>query len=205
MPEIFTANINSSVSLSVWKIVESEEFFFSNLRLDSRQIDDIKSLKLPKRRLEKLACRQALATLLPNQKLSVFYSENGAPKMNNLQLSFSHSDSYAVAAISKENRIGVDIEQLRPKIHNLYTRFLSQQEINRFDTNSTEILQILWGAKEAAYKLYQLKSLDLSSQIEIFELTQDRGEGTIQLTNEKINFQLFHWKIEDAVLVLAVK
>ena len=105
-----------------------------------------------------MACRQALATLLPNQNFP--FSTPRTELLNEQFATFlSHSDSHAVAAISKENRIGVDIEQLRPKIHNLYTRFLSQQEINRFDTNSTEILQILWGAKEAAYKLYQLKVL----------------------------------------------
>lgn len=204
MPEIFSTNINSSVALSVWKIVETEEFFLNNLHLDIQQIEDIKILKLPKRRLEKLACRQALATLLPNQKCSVYYTTDGAPAMRDFKLSFSHSGSYAVAAISKKNKIGVDIELLRPKIQKLYTRFLNQHEINRFDTNSTEILQILWGAKEAAYKLYQLKGLDFSSQIEIFTLTQNRGQGVIQLPDAKIDFQLLHWKIENAILVLAV-
>ena len=203
MPEILKTHIDSFASLCVWHIIETEESLFTELHLSAAEEKEIRSLKLLKRRFEKLGCRSALSQLL-NSYEEVSYSPNGAPKISTHYLSFAHTASYAAAAISVNYKIGVDIEKITPKIKTLYHKFLNSFEINHFDVSDEEQVHILWGAKEAAYKLYEVKNLDFAQQINIQEFSEGKGKGVIKTETEELSFQFFYQTVKDMMLVLAV-
>lgn len=205
MPEIFNVHINSFVSLSVWDIIETEEFFYSYLPLSDSEKSQISQMKLSKRRFERLGCRAALFQLLDEPILEITYSPLGAPLMKDKYLSFAHSSHFATAAISSQKRIGVDLEKISSKIDKLYPKFLSEEEIFRFNISDRDTLYQLWCAKEAAYKLYQKKNLDFIKQIKIENFDKNRGEGGIVLEEKNILIDFYSWKVKDVMLVLAIE
>ncbi len=203
MPKIFKTHVDSFASLCVWHITETEESLFKELHLSATEEAEIRSMKLLKRRLEKLGCRCALSQLL-NSYEEVSYSPNGAPKISTHKISFTHAASYAAAAISENYKIGVDIEKITPKIKALYNKFLNSFEIKQFDVCDEEQVHILWGAKEAAYKLYEVKNLDFAQQINIHQCSEGKGKGVIKTQTEELPFQFFYQTVNDMMLVLAI-
>ncbi len=203
MPKIFKTHVDSFASLCVWHITETEESLFKELHLSATEEAEIRSMKLLKRRLEKLGCRCALSQLL-NSYEEVSYSPNGAPKISTHKISFTHAASYAAAAISENYKIGVDIEKITPKIKTLYNKFLNSFEIKQFDVCDEEQVHILWGAKEAAYKLYEVKNLDFAQQINIHQCSEGKGKGVIKTQTEELPFQFFYQTVNDMMLVLAI-
>lgn len=203
MPEIFNIVINSFASLSVWQNSETEEFFYNHLSLSLADKRGIQDLKLRKRRVERLGCRAALVSLLRTPSVEITYSAYGSPQLNDHYLSFSHSGDLSAAAVSQYQRIGIDIQKITPKIDALFPKFLNETEIHTFDVSNRQQLHLLWGAKEAAYKLYQQKNLDFAKHIHLLHFDAQQGKGKIITESESINIQFYHWVLNDSVLVLA--
>ncbi|MEG2070257.1 MAG: 4'-phosphopantetheinyl transferase superfamily protein [Bacteroidales bacterium] len=209
MSVIFNKYINSSISLCVWHITETEEFLFEDLPLSRQDILYIKKMKLEKRRKEMLACRQALLYLLKEMNLEIdlplkiTYSETGAPRMDRYHLSFSHSKEYVAVAISTEQPIGIDIEIMGSKIEKLYPRFMNKQEISEANIACAEELHYYWSTKEAMIKLHGEGNMDFLNDIHV---------PRINFVSEKpchykdfLQAKLYHWQIKNCCLVLAVK
>ena len=152
MPILQTKQIDSSVSYCVWQITEAEEFFFSHLRLAAADEQYIRSQKLPVRRLEKLACRAALAHLLETDYVPVSYRSDDAPQLDGFYLSFSHCKNYSAAVLSSVSPVGIDIEPIGERILKLSHKFLNNRELESFDLSNIIQMHFCWGAKEALYK-----------------------------------------------------
>jgi 4'-phosphopantetheinyl transferase EntD len=159
MPIILIKQISENISISVWHITETEECFFNSLQLLPADKTVICNIKLSKVRLQKLACRAALAELLDTNEIAITYSESGQPQLKGYHISFSHTEKTVAVALSK-TPIGIDIEKLKPRILPLYSRFMNPKEIENCDVNNLQDLYFFWCAKEAMYKWYALKNLD---------------------------------------------
>ncbi|MBI5539476.1 MAG: 4'-phosphopantetheinyl transferase superfamily protein [Bacteroidia bacterium] len=70
-------------------------------------------------------------------------------------ISISHSQNYATVITSKNKKVGIDIEEITPRIHKIAHKFLhtSEKEYLENETQKTEMLYLIWCAKEAIYKL----------------------------------------------------
>lgn len=202
MPVIFQNEIDSSVSLCVWHITETEESLFQGLMLNKEDVAHIEALKLPKRRLEKLACRRALAHLLHHEKVLIQYDENGQPHIENGHISFSHSDHYAAVVYSPDRRVGIDIEDIGTRILALHKYFLTAEEEALHDISDTLTLHKLWGAKEAIYKLLGGGALDFHNDIIINDKNIQSGQIHSQ---PSLNIHLEHFTIENQLMVLATE
>lgn len=66
-------------------------------------------------------------------------------------ISISHSRTELAIAIGSSNEIGVDIENMRPQLLKVTSRFLNTEELDYW-TRSPERLLQAWSAKEAAFK-----------------------------------------------------
>jgi phosphopantetheinyl transferase len=176
MPITFKKNITKKVSVAVWQIAETEEFFLNSLKLSQEDETHIKKCQLQKVRLQKLACRAALAELLGTNKIDITYSETGQPQLKDDYISFSHTKTSVAVALSKISSIGIDIEKLTPRILPLYPRFMSQKEIENCDVNNLKDLYYYWCAKEAMYKWFATKNLDF---IEDLQVHKNEKKGVI--------------------------
>ena len=86
MSRLLQQKIDASLSIEVWRFEESEAFFWSELPLGEADAAAIRSLRLERRRLERLACRMALLDLLRSLSLTpdlkgLTYDEQGKPHL----------------------------------------------------------------------------------------------------------------------------
>jgi phosphopantetheinyl transferase len=195
MPPILKKQISQNVTIAIWQITENEEYFFNSLQLFPEDESQIKNIKLQKVRLQKLACRAVLAELLGNHEIGITYTETGQPQLKDHHISFSHNENTAAVALAK-TPVGIDIEELTPRILPLYPRFMSQQEIANCDTNNLKELYYFWCAKEAMYKWFAEKNLDF---IEDLQVDRNGNKGVIC---KKHILQLFSIGIDNLLVVV---
>lgn len=87
-------------------------------------------------------------------------------------ISISHSGQLATLYISEAGPCGIDLEMVGDKVLRIEGKFCSDEERDCLDRVAhRESLHLIWGAKEALYKLYGKKEVDFRSQlfIEPFE------------------------------------
>ena len=132
--------------------------------LSQREQTFFKTLTLPKRRKEWLGGRLALKTLVAGQtsaglsEIEILPQDNtGKPLLvvqgenSLLPFSITHSNGYAVAAITtKARHIGIDLEKVAPRIEAWKKDFFHPSELTG---QGDEFLTALWTQKEAAVKL----------------------------------------------------
>jgi len=186
MPVIYNKDIDDHTILSVWKIEETEEQLFSGLQLKQHELDFVASLKGSKRLLQWLSTRLLLRTMLnTSQYIDCRIDAHGKPYLVDLsyQISLSHSYDYASVMIGKSNSVGVDIEQIKTKIHRIQQKFLSVAELEQLGVKDhTQGLYVCWCVKEAVYKWYGKKGLEFRKHIHIqpFKL-QNEGSLVVQV------------------------
>ena len=179
MPVVFNKHIDADTILAVWKIEESEELLLAGLQLKQHELDYLASLNNGKRLLHWLSTRLLLRTMLnTSEYIDCRMDEHGKPYLINssVQISLSHSYDYAAVMIG-EKSVGVDIEQVKTKIHRIQQKFLSPRELALpYVLDNTQGLYACWCAKEAVYKWYGKKGLEFKKHIHIqpFEL-KDEG------------------------------
>ena len=183
MPIFFQQQINETTRLGIWKIEETEEFFKGN-------VPNHREVTHPHKRLQHLAGRFLLQFLFPDFPYQLIeIADTRKPFLPNEEYHFSisHCGDYAAAIVSRDKRVGIDIEIPVPKIGRIMHKFLTAKEHAAFnlvagaestDTiNSYEEPTILWSAKEAVFKWYGFGGVDFRKQIQL--LQQHEGEETI--------------------------
>ena len=196
---------DNGLAIALWDIAETEEQLMNLLNNDAVVAEEIIPFTSTKRRLEYLASRCALNELTGNEQ-HICYHENGAPYLadNSLNISISHTGHYALVATHPTDKVGIDIERIGDKVGRVRHKFLSKAELETIDARSEKIhLTILWAAKEAMYKLYGLKGVDLINDLSI--TSYDASEGCIYgsmrgLKGAKVELSTFD---EDMIVAVA--
>jgi phosphopantetheinyl transferase len=223
MPIFFQHPINDTTRLGIWKIEETEEFFKANVPLH-------RDVTHPHKRLQHLAGRFLLQYLFPDFPYElVKIADTRKPYLPNEQYHFSisHCGDYAAAIVSKDKRVGVDIEIPVEKIIRVKEKFLSDQELSSiirhlrspigyptfsfghppsaihqpFSANDRQLLTLLWSAKEAVFKWYGDGGVDFREHIHL--MGRDENSQIISANFNKTNTPLsIHYRLFDH-LVLA--
>jgi 4'-phosphopantetheinyl transferase len=134
-------------------------------------------LRQPKDLNSSLIGMQLLKTGMHHLKLRGFqlsgvqYSANRKPHLNeSVDFSISHSGELVVCALTKNGRIGIDTEKLRPLSIHSFKKYLSARE--RLDSGGgSDAFIDLWTCKEATLKgcgdcrLDQLKDITVSDNM----------------------------------------
>ena len=167
MPIVFRKNIAEGTELSIWRIAESADQLYSKLQLDERERAVFDSFKNQhKRSLHWLGSRVLLRTLLNTDKyINLKIDEYRKPYLANLphQVSISHSHDFAAVMVSLNGPVGVDIEEISPKIEKVAFRFLLPEELSFIAEKTAGAasadgearlhhLYACWSVKEAIYK-----------------------------------------------------
>jgi len=144
---------SGEANLCLWKITEDITDF--NLPISPKESDNLS------RNQQWLAGRAALDALDVDVE-ALRKDDYGKPWIqgSNGHVSLSHCKSYA-AAIKSQNPVGIDIEEITPRIERIAPRFVHESEWAFIsEDDRLKCLYILWSAKEALYKLYGKKSVD---------------------------------------------
>jgi len=200
---------NEYTNIYVWKITEDTEFFIKETPL--RDVSQA--------RLEKMLSKTHQSGFLSVRHLlkeagysdfDLYYDENGKPNLKDgNHISISHSFDFSTIIISSEN-VGIDIEKNREKIVRIADKFIGT-EFYFLDkqVNYIETLSVIWGAKEALYKMCNSRSLSFKQDIHInkFELNSDIVTAHIECKNLNFtkNFRLHFETFENYTLVYALE
>ena len=124
-----------------------------------------------KRRREHLAWRRVVRNEL-GRGVVIDYNEVGAPVVDtpNTHISVAHGGERVAVAIADEP-VGVDIESLDRNYERVKSRFMSPAEEALSDME--EWPAMVWTAKEAIYKLYGKREVDLTEDIHIIGLNTE--------------------------------
>ena len=164
--------------MGIWKIEETEEFFKGN-------VPQHRDVTHPHKRLQHLAGRFLLQFLFPDFPYELIQiADTRKPFLLNEQYHFSisHCGDYAAAIVSKNSRVGIDIEIPVAKIIRIKDKFLSHDEKKKWLISELSpdsgILTLLWSCKESVFKWYGDGGVDFSEQIQL--KSQDNNTETIE-------------------------
>ena len=202
MPIFFQQQINDTTRLGIWKIEETEEFFKGN-------VPQHRDVTHPHKRLQHLAGRFLLQFLFPDFPYELIrIADTRKPFLSDEQFHFSisHCGDYAAAIVSKEKRVGVDIEIPTEKVLKIVHKFLEEKEQQQFfggqlTTDDSRLTTLLWSCKESVFKWYGNGEVDFREHIQLQKLHE--VTSTIDCFFSKTNQQLtIHYREFDH-LVLA--
>ena len=124
------------------------------------------------RRREHLAWRRVVRSEL-GRGVVIDYNEVGAPVVDtpNTHISVAHGGESVAVAIANEP-VGVDIESLDRNYERIKSRFMSPAEEALSAMEAWPA--VVWTAKEAIYKLYGKREVDLTEDIRITAFDAER-------------------------------
>lgn len=209
MPLQHVIHLNPHSIIGVWHLTEEEAFFtrsLKNLVSDTKPLDSISHTK---RRTEWLAGRRLVMELAERMYLpfnGIWTDEHNKPHLvtDVATISLSHATPYVVAILNTKSFCGIDVEKIRQKLRPLAPKFLNNNELLMAEDDLTK-LAILWGAKEALYKLHGRKSLIFKENlaIEDFSFNNNTGQcnGSINIDNEHEKYSIKAGQFDNYVLV----
>ncbi len=197
--------------VGIWKTTEEDAFFEANIQFFPEEIEELSQLKIRKRR-EWLSSRYLLHVLSErNIRGACLKDSNGKPYLKDSPyfISISHTQDYT-AVIGSPLVCGIDIQHWVEKIGRISRRFISEQEFQFIDeSEALSYYHVIWGAKEAMYKCYGLKSLDFREDMQVFPFKfRSEGfffEGMIRKGAFIENYTLFCRQIDQLILVYALQ
>jgi 4'-phosphopantetheinyl transferase EntD len=181
MPLIYEQNINSSTRLGVWHITEPESFFLTQVPLQ-------REITHPNKRLQHLAGRLLLKVLYPDFPYELIrIADTRKPFLENevYHFSISHCGAYAAVIVSKDHRVGVDVELITPKVERVKHKFLSAHEqellgdVEFFPWHlfSDHLLTAAWSIKESLFKWQATPETDFIRHLLIRKITAYEHAG----------------------------
>ncbi len=177
MPLFYQQHINQSTKLAIWKIEESESFFAETVPLQ-------RDITHPHKRLQHLAGRYLLRYLFPDFPYNeILIADTRKPYLANeaYHFSISHCGDYAAAIVSRNERVGIDMEIPSEKIHRIAHKFVNEEESvmlevetaneqlapNQSTNQLINKLTIIWCAKETMFKWYALGNVDFKAMLQV--------------------------------------
>ena len=117
------------------------------------------------RRKREIIASHLLIKEIFGEGVTITHDENGAPLLNGAQgyISISHSATEIAIAINSHHPIGIDIENWRDQLIKVKSRFLSQSEMEVY--NTPQLMLKAWTIKEAVYKVAQSPGISLADDI----------------------------------------
>lgn len=173
MPIFFQDRINETSRLGIWKIEETEHFFKGN-------VPQHRDVTHPHKRLQHLAGRFLLQFLFPDFPYHLIQlADTRRPYLSNEEYHFSisHCGDYAAAIVSRNSRVGIDIEIPTQRIIRIKDKFLNQHEKTEWLSDEAQpdiiSLTLLWSCKEAVFKWYGNGGIDFSDDIQLLKNSAD--------------------------------
>lgn len=207
MPLFYQHTVNEATRLGIWEIKENEAFFMHKVPLQ-------REVSHPHKRLQHLAGRYLLQYLFPGFPYELIaIAGTRKPYLTNEAYHFSiaHCGNFAAALVSTSNRVGIDIELVRPLVEKVKNKFISEYEMqlitheaaSRLQTPTGQgqalpLLTLIWSAKEALFKWFGEGAVDFRQHMQVESINREGDIGHLQCTFRKpgvikinVEFQTF--------------
>jgi len=204
MPLIKTIAPDEKTQILVWKVTESiEELKETFLKKES--LKRFNNMRSEIHQKGFLSIRHLLKEI-GYSDADLHYSDNGKPHLkNDKHVSISHSFDYATIIVS-DTFVGIDIEKNRPKIKSIASKFLNTEEAFLQEEKLVEQLTVIWGAKEALYKIKPNSGLLFKKHLFIAPFNLKNNCTLAWIKKEPINecYCIYYEQIEGYALVYAL-
>lgn len=206
MPIYKTITVNSHTKVLIWKVEESEDELKQGIPLAEKSQLRFDSMKSGVHRKGFLSIRHLLKAL-GYKDADVHYDEKGKPHLNDEHyISMTHSFHFTAVILGKKE-VGIDIEMQREKIKKIAPKFTPVKEYSNLGNGENLIrkLTIVWGAKEALYKLYGKRGLLFLHDIFVYDFNfkSQQTYATVTHQKQKSNYQLHFLEFEGFTCVYA--
>ncbi|RYJ41287.1 4'-phosphopantetheinyl transferase family protein [Flavobacterium beibuense] len=208
MPLYKSYKIAHDTQLLVWKITESLEELSEGTVLKNVCEQRLSGMKSEQHRKGFMSVRKLLAEA-GYSDLDLFYTEDGKPHLTDgKNISITHSYSFSAIIISNRS-IGIDMEIRREKVIRIADKFV-EKEFSYLEQNNTEDyvrrLIVIWGVKEALYKMFSRQGLSFKQNIDVdfFKMDDLNGTATVHFEEINCNLPFYFEEIEDFTLVYSI-
>lgn len=200
--------VSPLTSVFIWKIEEEFNDLFRQIRLKDVSLARLERMKSESHQKGFLSIRHLLK-VAGYSDFDLFYDADGKPNlMDGKQISITHSNNFAAIIIGDEN-VGIDIELQREKITRIADKFIDF-EFDYLDENAADYIKkltVIWGAKEAKYKMCNSRSLSFKDDMKVFsfDLKDETGEASVHQNDFDKKFRFFFEEFENFTLVYAIE
>lgn len=207
MPLYKTITINSSTKILIWHITESLSELSKEVELTPFCREKLEKIKSEPQKKQFLGVRQLLKVLSYTDS-DLYYDIDGKPHLKDTPyISISHSHQYASVIIGKQP-VGIDIEKQREKILKIAPRFTPLEEYRSLANDEAIIrkLTIVWSAKEAIYKILNIRGLSFLKDIYVddFEFDSNTLSAEVNYRQETYLFSLNFMEFDGFTCVYAL-
>lgn len=152
----------------IWKVEEDESTLFSMLPPDTCYADALQAFSSPHRRVEWLAVRVLLYTMMGEEQ-EILYHPNGRPYLPKASISISHTKGYVAVLLADEGcNVGIDIEQVGERVRRVAHKFIGPDEqIHPYEGSDLWSLLLHWSAKESLFKCMDAVGVDFIEHLHI--------------------------------------
>lgn len=197
---------NEYTSILVWKIEESFDELMEGIPLRDASRERMLDMKSELHKKAFLSVRQLLKSV-GYSDFDLYYSAFGKPFLaDGNYISITHSHNFAAIIIS-QGEVGIDIEKNRPKIVTIQDKFVNTEVDSLSDEDLVKQLTVVWGAKEAMYKVYPFSGMSFKRHIAIdpFLFADRRSSGRVIFGDWVKEYEIFFdFLHEDYTLVYAL-
>lgn len=201
MPVRSVIQLPEKIIAAIWDITETEEELLRIARPDLEEMSLYRTFRHPGRKLQWLAVRALIKTILKGDPARIIYNSNGKPHLglSDTAISISHTAGFAAIALSEAIEPGIDIELVQPRLRKIAGRFLNEAEQERLpEVPADEQLCMFWCIKEAVFKIHGEPGLDLRNQIHVlpndyFCTFPDSGVVMVSVSDKSFRHTFHVW------------
>jgi phosphopantetheinyl transferase len=207
MPLFKNFFFDSQTQILVWKITETYDQLFEEVVLNMKNRERLNGMKSELHQRGFLSVRKLLQEAGYND-LELYYDEFGKPHLkDDKYISITHSHEFSAIIISNRP-VGIDIELHRQKIIRIADKFITAEvkfltidDLNEY----IQKLTVIWGAKEAVFKIQNEKGISFKDHIEVlpFELSEIKTTAKLIFGNIQKQFHVYYEAVENFGLVYA--
>lgn len=202
--------VEENCHLGLWEITEDYDTLFRMTYLNDEDIQRLIGFKNISRQLESMSVR-ALLQKMTKPDARIVYHESRKPYLadGSYNISISHSHNQTSILLSKDKRVGVDLEYMSHNIERIAHKFINSREIITENLQKRrDHLYIHWCAKEALYKICDKVDINFQTNLTIkpFE-ADDHGQITGIVHNNFRNeeYKMHYFIKNNYVLVYCIK
>lgn len=208
MPLFRKIPVNDSTSILIWKIEEDYNELFRKVALKDISLARLEKMKSESHQKGFLSIRHLLKEA-GYSDFDLFYDEDGKPHLRDgKQISITHSNNFSAIIIGDEN-VGIDIELQREKIIRIADKFIDFEfnYLNETSEDYIKKLTVIWGAKEAKYKMCNSRSLSFKDDMKVysFELNKGKGKASVAQNEFEKEFNFYFEEFEGFTMVYALE
>lgn len=189
---------------------ESSEELLAKLPRQEAYRSDVQRFAAAHRRLEWLAVRVLLYTLLGEEK-EIAYRPDGKPYLADASasISISHTKGYVALVLGQPDReVGIDIEQYGERVKKVAHKFMREDEQpSPFRGTDTWSLLLHWSAKETMFKCLNASEVDFRKHLHVLPFSvNETGVFSAEeyRTVERRRFTIHYSLFPDFVLTLSL-